>query len=289
MNPRTKNEAKAAASGRAAYRALGLAFDLCSPSPEALRAAAFLYEEMQSGGPREACAEVPAVSRQLGVRIGEKADGAFEVFFDSEKAFEAGGLGDLLHSLDNELTVLVEKATPSLYFVHAAAVEVEGRATLLVGPSGSGKSTTAFALVAAGAGYLSDELAPLDPARGLVHPYPRALCLKGPPPPPLELPADSLETDWTIHVRPSSLPGGVRREPCPLGRIVFVEYRASTREPVLRPISRGEAALRLYQQALNQLAHPCMGLDSTLDLVRRAECCELLSAGIPQTLEALGT
>ncbi|MGQ9588711.1 MAG: hypothetical protein ACUVYA_00295 [Planctomycetota bacterium] len=266
----------------ASYRALGAEFTVRSPNAEVAAAVDFLYAEMRAG--RGAA----GASRKLAIDVVPgRAGGTLEVFFDGEKAFDAANLSELLHGLDNELTVALELATPALYFVHAAVVEIGGRATILVGRSGSGKSTTAFALAAAGAGYLSDELAPADPETGLVHPYPRALCLKRPPPPPLRLPPGALRTEGTIHVPPESLPGGVRREPCPLGRIVFVEYRPSTRTPSLRRISRGEAALRLYEQALNQLAHPAAGLDSTLALVGRAECCELLPAGIPETLRAL--
>lgn len=268
----------------AAYRALEVEFTVRSPTAEVAAAVDFLYAEMRAERGAAGASRKLAVDIVPGV-----AGGTLEVFFEGEKAFEASNVSELLHGLDNELTVFLELATPALYFVHAAVVEVDGRATILVGRSGSGKSTTAFALAEAGAGYLSDELAPLDPGSGLVHPYPRALCLKRPPPPPLRLPLGALLAEGTIHVLPASLAGGVRKEPCPLGRIVFVEYRPSTRTPSLRRISRGEAALRLYEQALNQLAHPAAGLDSTISLVGRAECCELLSAGIPETLRALRT
>lgn len=43
------------------------------------------------------------------------------------------------------------------YFVHGAALSLEGRATLLVGPGGSGKSTTALRAQRAGFGYIGDD------------------------------------------------------------------------------------------------------------------------------------
>ena len=72
-----------------------------------------------------------------------------------------------------------------------------------------------------------------------------------------------------------------------LRRIVFVRYDRERSAPSLRPLSPGEASLRLYQGALNQLAHPCWGLDDTIELVRRAECLELLAAGIEETVAVL--
>jgi hypothetical protein len=80
----------------------------------------------------------------------------------------------------------------------------------------------------------------------------------------------------------------VRSEPAVLERICFVKYSPAHEAASLRPLSRAEAALRLYKEALNQLAHPAMGLDDTLRLVRRAECLELLSAGVTDTLRAVG-
>lgn len=53
--------------------------------------------------------------------------------------------------------------------VHAGAVEIDGRAVLLVGRGGSGKSTTALACAQAGFGFLGDDLCvvePADPASG---------------------------------------------------------------------------------------------------------------------------
>jgi hypothetical protein len=211
-----------------------------------------------------------------------------EASFDGCKVIEVTRLGDLLHQLDNELTIALELAVPSLYFVHAAALAADGGVTLLVGDSGAGKSTTAYALAASGMEYLSDELAPMDPSSGAVVPYPRSICLKQDPPEPLEVPGSSLRTEWTLHVRPRDLATHVATEPVPLRRIVFVQYSPSHTEAQLRRLARAEAAMRLYQQALNQLAHPCFGLDETLVLIRRAECFELLSAGIGETLELLG-
>jgi HprK-related kinase A len=63
--------------------------------------------------------------------------------------------------------------------VHAAVLERDGRALLLPAPSGSGKSTLCAGLAYAGGWrLLSDELALLDLAGGLVWPLPRPVSLK---------------------------------------------------------------------------------------------------------------
>jgi hypothetical protein len=62
---------------------------------------------------------------------------------------------------------------PPLLF-HAGAVAHDGRAAILCGPTGAGKSTLSrTCAVAAGLDYLSDEVAPLLAATGVVLPYPR--------------------------------------------------------------------------------------------------------------------
>lgn len=67
-------------------------------------------------------------------------------------------------------------ATEAAY-VHAGAVEWNGRAILLPGRTYVGKSTLVRALVEMGARYLSDEYAVVD-RQGLVHSFPRWLSLR---------------------------------------------------------------------------------------------------------------
>jgi PqqD family protein of HPr-rel-A system len=67
--------------------------------------------------------------------------------------------------------------TPHRVTIHAGAVAAPSGAVILPGPPGAGKSTMTAALVRAGCGYLSDELAALDLAGEAVHPFPRPLAL----------------------------------------------------------------------------------------------------------------
>jgi hypothetical protein len=62
--------------------------------------------------------------------------------------------------------------------LHGAAVAgPRGAGVLLVGGPGAGKSTLAGACVDAGLGYLSDELAAIDPRTGLLAPYAKPIGL----------------------------------------------------------------------------------------------------------------
>jgi HprK-related kinase A len=62
--------------------------------------------------------------------------------------------------------------------LHAASVERDGRALLMTGDSGSGKSTLSAVLGCRGWRFLGDEFALIEPATGLVHPFPRPVSLK---------------------------------------------------------------------------------------------------------------
>ncbi len=62
--------------------------------------------------------------------------------------------------------------------LHASTVERDGRALVMTGMSGSGKSTLSALLMARGWRFMGDEFALLDPASGLLHPFPRLVSLK---------------------------------------------------------------------------------------------------------------
>ena len=73
-------------------------------------------------------------------------------------------------------TIGMRVATHMLF--HAAIVEKDDRAVIILGKSGQGKSTLCASLVASGWRYFSDEVAMLDIQTGLAQPYPRPVSLK---------------------------------------------------------------------------------------------------------------
>ena len=72
---------------------------------------------------------------------------------------------------------VVAVASESYLLLHAAAVERGDRAVLLPAPSGSGKSTLSAGLVAAGFGYLTDDVCAIDLETARVRPYPKPITL----------------------------------------------------------------------------------------------------------------
>lgn len=189
----------------------------------------------------------------------------------------------VLLQLQAELTVDFQKKRPDLLFLHAAAVDIGGKAVLLAAQSGGGKSTTTLALLHRRFGYLSDELSPVDLGSMLVHPYPRAVALKRRFRLAVALPQDAIELEHTIHVPARSLAGAVVTDERPIRAIFFVEHRPELDAPALRPLGRAAAAARLYANALNVLAHPNRGLDATIRIAKQVPCYAVSSAGLAAT------
>jgi hypothetical protein len=210
------------------------------------------------------------------------SDAAISVTRPDNTQWSSQDVGQFLFELEGDLQIDLQQNRRDLYFLHAAAGEVDGGARLLVAESGGGKSTTLWGLLQHGWAYMSDELAPVDLDSMQVHAYPRALCLKRRPP-HYPLPPDSLQTSRTIHVPVDELPAVGSGPSRPLTAVYFVNYRPAATQPLLRPIGRAEAAARLYANALNQLAHDNAGLDAAVQIVRDIPAFVLESADLADT------
>lgn len=196
--------------------------------------------------------------------------------------------GQFLYELEGAATVELQLIRRDLYFLHAAVAEVQGKASLFVAESGGGKSTTLWGLLHHGWQYLSDELAPIDLSTMRVHTYQRALCLKNSPPPPYPLPAETIETQRTLHVPVRHLPAVSQLPSCPLVAMYFVKYRPGASTPEIRAISAGEASARLYANSLNQLAHANAGLDAAVQIAKSIPSFTLDSADLAATCALVG-
>ncbi|HMK73959.1 MAG TPA: hypothetical protein VK454_11515 [Myxococcaceae bacterium] len=144
--------------------------------------------------------------------------------------------------LESDLQLFVAQHARAFVFVHAGVVGVEGRAVVLPGTSGAGKTTLVSALLRAGATYYSDEYALLD-ARGRVHPYARALSVRGP------------GGSAKVRVPVDRTRGRTGRGPIPLGFVVVTEYCKGGRWRPAR-MTRGEVALALLSHTVPARERP---------------------------------
>jgi len=193
-----------------------------------------------------------------------------------ERTISADDTGDLLYFLDKEITLALQVRRRELCFVHAGTVVTpDGRAIVLAAASGSGKSTLTWALLHHGFRYMSDELAPIDPTTRMVYGYAHALCLKQKPPARYPLPAETLATSRTMHIPISGL-----TQPAGLAAIFFIDHRHPENHPILGNIHPARAALHLYANTLNPLAHPNDGLDAIATIAESVPCFEVNTADL---------
>jgi len=181
----------------------------------------------------------------------------------------------LLWHLDKSLTLALQYGRPDLYFLHAAAVALAGGVSVLAAPPGTGKSTMTLGLLERGFTYLSDELAPIDIRRRLVHHYAHAVGLKSPPPEPLHLPQGTVAIGSRFHVPTCRFRGaGLSEESLPLVAFIFPE-RSSESPAKCRRISPSVATVHLLANALNARAHSNDGLDAAVTLARLVPCFQI--------------
>ena len=182
--------------------------------------------------------------------------------------------GRWLEALTGQIVATMMSLLQRLLFVHAGAVELGGRACVLVGSSGSGKTSTVAALLARGAAYLSDEVALLDPDLGTISPFHLPMAIK----------------PWTARAA-GTLPDGIgaarqgavgfhlparRGRGCPIGAVVIVERGRGSE---LARIPRAEALMRIVRQpsSFQYAARTEAAFLAWVAALRRAECFEIRS------------
>lgn len=200
--------------------------------------------------------------------------GAPRLFGPYGRASGGQDSSEALEWIDADIVVALQQLRPDLLFLHAAALERDGMVCLLAANAGVGKSTTAWALLHHGFSYASDELGAVD-AQNLVHPFPRALCLKRASPAPYAPPASAARVGTSLHLSPEALPGRTVDLATRLGAVFVLERAQQAPAAGLRSLTAAEAAARLYPNVLNALAHPDRGLAPVLRLVGDVPCYRL--------------
>ena len=163
---------------------------------------------------------------------------------------------------------------PDLLFVHGAVLWWQERVAVLAASAGTGKSTLAFAALHHGLEYFSDELAPIDVHRLTVHPYPRSIYLKTPPPHPYVLPRGAIDHGGSFHL-PTQAPASAHRDcEAPLAAMIFLRRDGGVGNG-FRQISAASGATYLVANTLNLLAHPAAGLEPASLVSLAVPCFEL--------------
>jgi hypothetical protein len=228
-----------------AFDAFGIQMRLCASSPELLaRAEPFLPPGWRP------CAIRP--DEQYPLAILQEEGGGYSVYKGETIISTGQGLEYSLTMLEGQVRGHVAILAPDRTFIHAGAIEHEGRAIVFPGYSFAGKTTLAEAFVRAGATYYSDEFAVLD-GDGLVHPYPKPLSIRSG--------QGSLQADHPVE----SLNGVAGVEAIPVGVVIVTHYRPGA-DWAPRELSRGEAALALLSHTVTAQTRP----DEAIRAISRA-------------------
>lgn len=166
------------------------------------------------------------------LRLG--SGGRWRVLRGPRRPVEVATLDEAAELVVSDMERHVARRSRGFVFVHAGAVVWKGRAILLPGRSLCGKSSLVASLLAAGAGYLSDEFAVID-AEGTVHPYARPLSLR--------------TAGGLVDRVPAGALGGSVAGPAPAGLVAFLRFRRGARFEVA-PVSPGESLLGLLTHTL---------------------------------------
>jgi len=181
-------------------------------------------------------------------------------FFEAGRGFRISGLektdfaarplNQFLDYLKRDVLLQFIKARSDLLWVHAAAVERDGSALLIVGRSGQGKSTLATRLCEAGWRLLSDESAPIRMEADEVLPFPHSAVRRKYP--GWEIPE---EKRGNLEKEEVPLPdAALHLKPAPIKAIVFPIFRDGV-APELDLLSPAAAALDLLRNCHNFADH----------------------------------
>lgn len=175
--------------------------------------------------------------------------------------------------------------------IHAGAVEWDGHAALFPAPMESGKTTLVAGMVRAGARYLSDEAAAIEPDTLLVHPFPKALTIGSgswgvladlAPEVDPKLAQRYLRGDWHIDartIRPDSF------APATMPSIVIAPSYVRDAVTCLLPMTRAEAVMHLGQNSFNLPKHGRLGLEVLAAVVRRSTCHRLVVGDLDEACD----
>lgn len=186
--------------------------------------------------------------------------------------------------------------------LHAAVLERGGRALLLPAPPGSGKSTLCAALAHAGWRLLSDELALVRLADGMIVPLPRPISLKNQsiallhaalPGAVFSAPVSDTSKGTVAHLRAPADSVARQLEPALPAWIVFPRYVSSISATDigagggLQAVAKADAHMRVAGNAFNYALLAADGFDAVAALVDRTTCHDFCYTSLDQAMGTL--
>ncbi len=215
----------------------------------------------------------------------------FEV--DGQQPFTPLAAAEAFAFLEWGLNWCVTEYCQTLLTIHSAVLERHGRALIMPAPPGSGKSTLCAALLLDGWRLLSDEMALLDTATGLIRPAPRPVSLKNRSIDIIRARAPQAVFGPIAH---NTMKGTVSHMRAPAASLVhadeaalpawviFPKYLADAPARLeLRP--KGGCFMQLVDNSFNQNVHGRAGFDALSDLIARCDCYDFSYGNLDEALQ----
>jgi len=162
---------------------------------------------------------------------------------------------DMLNAFESDLDLHIAANSEDRLFIHAGAVSWKGHAIVIPGRSHAGKTTLVAEFLKSGAAYYSDDFAAVDRS-GYLHPYPRDLSVR-------------TASKGTRRIGPEEF-RAARAQPRPISFVLLTKYAEDARW-CPRPLSRGQAVLRLLENTPSARKQPSFAMGMLQKAVESAE------------------
>ena len=246
--------------------------------------------------------EVPGAAPSefsLQVREYPAGSGAVQVAVDGvvhRLPYEARGAGGPDAGLASTAAAFAERVlltelarhAPDRLFLRAAAVSWQGRGLLFPGHARTGKTALALKLVAQGCRLLSDSVACIHLAQGILEPFPRALTLREEHLAMVSLPAgaDLPVRDarskgfgtWTLEIE-EIVPGALSLQCVPRFLLFLRGFGENTR---VERVSSANAVFALPRFSLGRSHDPASLLFGLASILDRMECFSLVMGDLDE-------
>lgn len=178
------------------------------------------------------------------------------------------------------------------HLFHAGVVSWDGGGIILPASSCMGKTTLALKLVSQGFKFLSDEVACLDPVKGMLEPFPRKLNIRRGTPDLLGLSLELAnindskkihEWGWRLDIE-DIVPSSIATS-CPIHYVLFL--RGFGDKPSLECISASDALFELFKFSASPMGDCASILFEFAPLFDRIQCFNLVVGDLDETSDLI--
>lgn len=266
---------------------------LQSRIPSVVEGLAKLYGQFEVRNPHEAFADFH-VAINPPSRLRRWVRPQVEFSFDGVQPFQPLPLNQAFPLLESGLNWCISTQAHHYLILHAAAVEKNGLAAILLAPHGSGKSTLTAGLVHAGWRLLSDELTLIDRKTGLIQALPRPISLKNQsievihqfaPDTPITHASRDITKDSIAYIRPPRESVRCQHETARPGWVISPQWVADA-PTTLTARSPAQAFMLLTQSASNHSQLGADGFRVSTGLVDQTACYDFQYSQLPDAIAA---